>query len=249
MAHSITAIGGGKLLLGAGCWRALHYPSDRSIAVALSGCPGATSRTALSASGDVNRAGPFASDESARDRTILEDPRARPPYPDCVLTEMTPGLSDSEHLRAATLSGETVEAALRRHGRSSVPGLRLSSMKGVAHRAGEIHEDTPQAGLQTRTPLRISCLAICTGRLDRMGGDPAEPVNPLKKRFRTGKALSICDQGAFFVGGVPKVPSFGEPRQTIIGQMYTQFQIPTKRRQWPIIFVQGQVTWTGVERV
>ena len=69
--------------------------------------------------------------------------------------------------------------------------------------------------------------------------DPTEPVNPLKKRFLTGKALSICDQGAFFVGGVPKIPSFGEPRQTIIGQMYTQFQIPTKRRQWPIIFVHG----------
>jgi hypothetical protein len=65
--------------------------------------------------------------------------------------------------------------------------------------------------------------------------DPADPVNPLQKRFTTGKPLSICDEGAFFVGGVPKVPSFGVPRQVIIGHMYVQFQIPTKRRQWPVI--------------
>jgi hypothetical protein len=69
--------------------------------------------------------------------------------------------------------------------------------------------------------------------------DPATPVNPLQKRFLTGKPLEICDQGAFFVGGVPKIPSFGAVRQTIIGSMYTQFQIPTKRRQWPIIFIHG----------
>src|SRR5688572_26389079 len=75
--------------------------------------------------------------------------------------------------------------------------------------------------------------------------DPATPVNPLQKRFLTGKALDICDQGSFFVGGVPKVPDFGTPRQVIIGPMYTQFQIPTKRRQWPIIFVHGGAGLTG----
>ncbi|MGH8503148.1 MAG: hypothetical protein ACREVE_11885 [Gammaproteobacteria bacterium] len=69
--------------------------------------------------------------------------------------------------------------------------------------------------------------------------DPADPVNPLEKRFLTGKPLHICDQGAFFVGGVPKIPSFGAVRQTIIGSMYTQFQIPVKRRQWPIILIHG----------
>src|SRR6185295_184647 len=35
--------------------------------------------------------------------------------------------------------------------------------------------------------------------------NPADPVNPLKNRFLIGKGLDICDQGAFFVGGVPKV--------------------------------------------
>ena len=69
--------------------------------------------------------------------------------------------------------------------------------------------------------------------------DPATPVNPLQKRFLTGKPLDVCDFGAFFVGGVPKVPSFGTVRQTIIGSMYTQFMIPTKRRQWPMIFIHG----------
>ena len=61
----------------------------------------------------------------------------------------------------------------------------------------------------------------------------------MTKRFLSGKALDICDQGAFFVGGVPKIPSFGAVRQTIIGAMYTQFQIPTKHRQWPIVFIHG----------
>lgn len=54
--------------------------------------------------------------------------------------------------------------------------------------------------------------------------NPADPVNPLKKRFLIGKGLDICDQGAFFVGGVPKVTNFassstaGDPQQVIIGQ-------------------------------
>jgi hypothetical protein len=74
--------------------------------------------------------------------------------------------------------------------------------------------------------------------------DPTDPVNPLKKRFLTGKALDICDQGSFFIGGVPKVTNFATsttpaPAQVIIGQAYVQFQIPTKRRQWPIIMIHG----------
>jgi hypothetical protein len=69
--------------------------------------------------------------------------------------------------------------------------------------------------------------------------DPTTPVNPLVKRFLSGKPLDICDEGAFFVGGVPKVPDFGAVRQTIIASMYTQFQIPTQVRKWPIIFIHG----------
>src|SRR5262245_9945961 len=68
---------------------------------------------------------------------------------------------------------------------------------------------------------------------------PRDPVNPLKKRFLTGKNLDVCDQGSFYVGGVPKVPDFGPARQTIIGDMYVEFQVPNKRRKWPIIFWHG----------
>ena len=76
-------------------------------------------------------------------------------------------------------------------------------------------------------------------------GGSADPVNPLQKRFLTGKPLDICDQGGFFIGGVPKVTNFATstagttPAQVIIGQSYVQFQIPTKRRQWPIIMIHG----------
>ena len=70
--------------------------------------------------------------------------------------------------------------------------------------------------------------------------DPADPVNPLTKQFLQGKPLDICDQGSFYVGGVPKNTIYansalaaGAPADLIIGQMYVQFQIPTKHRQWP----------------
>ncbi|HUS97155.1 MAG TPA: hypothetical protein VMX97_10480, partial [Hyphomicrobiaceae bacterium] len=80
--------------------------------------------------------------------------------------------------------------------------------------------------------------------------DPTGPINPLENRFLTGKALNVFDQGGFFVSGVPKITNFASstagtnPEQIIIGQSYVQFQIPTKRRKWPIIAVHGS-THTG----
>ena len=77
--------------------------------------------------------------------------------------------------------------------------------------------------------------------------------NPLENRYTSGAPLSICDQGAFFVGGVPKVTPYAasanvgaDPQfeQIIIGQMYVQFQIPTERRQWPVVLIHGS-THTG----
>jgi hypothetical protein len=73
--------------------------------------------------------------------------------------------------------------------------------------------------------------------------------NPLENPY-LGEPLEVCDQGSFFVGGVPKVtkyaagPSAGDPQQITIGQAYVQFQVPKTRRQWPIIFVHGS-THTG----
>ena len=70
-------------------------------------------------------------------------------------------------------------------------------------------------------------------------------VNPLKNRY-IDETYSICDQGGFFVGGVPKVTNFassaiteGQPEQLIIGQAYVQFQIPKERLKWPLIMVHG----------
>jgi len=75
---------------------------------------------------------------------------------------------------------------------------------------------------------------------------PTDPVNPMTKRFVQGKALDICDEGALFIGGVPKITNYlnsataaGTPDQIIIGKMYVQFQIPTKHRQWPLVMVHG----------
>jgi hypothetical protein len=77
--------------------------------------------------------------------------------------------------------------------------------------------------------------------------------NPLERRYTSGEPLSICDQGSFFVGGVPKITPYAssadvgdEPEygQIIIGQMYVQFQVPTERRQWPLIMIHGS-THTG----
>jgi hypothetical protein len=72
------------------------------------------------------------------------------------------------------------------------------------------------------------------------------------KKFLT-KPLVIEDQGSFFIGGVPKVTSFATvpppntpnqantPNQITIGQMYVQFQVPSrkKERMPPVIMVHG----------
>src|SRR5262249_55421787 len=69
------------------------------------------------------------------------------------------------------------------------------------------------------------------------------------------KNLQICDEGDFFVGGVPKTTRFangyttGNPpvpvsastpyAQITVGQMYVEFQVPVAARQWPIIVWHG----------
>ena len=80
---------------------------------------------------------------------------------------------------------------------------------------------------------------------------PSGWVNPLKNRYITGKPLEVCDQGAFFVGGVPKITTFassvteeGPPQQITIGQSYVQFMIPRERRRWPLVMIHGS-THTG----
>jgi hypothetical protein len=58
--------------------------------------------------------------------------------------------------------------------------------------------------------------------------------------------LLVCDQGSFFVGGVPKTTFYATsstaasvPAQITVGQMYVQFQIPLAAKKWPLIVVHG----------
>jgi hypothetical protein len=58
--------------------------------------------------------------------------------------------------------------------------------------------------------------------------------------------VEICDFGAFFVGGVPKLTQYANSttptagyQELIIGQMYVQFMVPKKQRGWPVIMVHG----------
>jgi hypothetical protein len=59
-------------------------------------------------------------------------------------------------------------------------------------------------------------------------------------------SLQICDQGSFFVGGVPKTTKFATSvtpsanyAQITVGQMYVGFQVPERAKQWPLIIVHG----------
>jgi hypothetical protein len=100
------------------------------------------------------------------------------------------------------------------------------------------------------TPLIAAALAVGSACV---GCDAWAWKNPLENRYTSGEPLRVCDQGSFFVGGVPKVTPYAASStvdenanldQIIIGQMYVQFQIPTERRQWPLIMIHGS-THTG----
>ena len=60
------------------------------------------------------------------------------------------------------------------------------------------------------------------------------------------KNLQICDQGDFFVGGVPKTTKFSGSvtpstnyAQITVGQMYVEFQVPVAAKKWPMILWHG----------
>src|SRR5262249_49212917 len=66
---------------------------------------------------------------------------------------------------------------------------------------------------------------------------------PAEAGFLT-KSLQICDQGSFFIGGVPKTTKFATSvtpsatyQQITVGQMYVGFQVPEAARKWPLILV------------
>jgi hypothetical protein len=96
--------------------------------------------------------------------------------------------------------------------------------------------------------LATGVLAVALGTAATAAAQTATslsaPVYPTGKRHLTGP-LEICDQGSFFVGGVPKVTQYANSvtassyQELIITQMYVQFQVPRDARKWPLIMVHG----------
>lgn len=92
------------------------------------------------------------------------------------------------------------------------------------------------------------CVGVCTVALLAAASASAHGGKKPTTRHLTGP-LDVCDFGAFFVGGVPKLtqyansPNTATPttpyQQLIIGQMYVQFMIPDNQRGWPLIMVHG----------
>jgi hypothetical protein len=87
--------------------------------------------------------------------------------------------------------------------------------------------------------MRFAAYCVSAAALLPFGGSGVEAA------FLT-KNLQICDQGSFFVGGVPKITKFANSvtpaanyAQITVGQMYVQFQVPVAAKKWPLIMVHG----------
>src|SRR5215207_5493548 len=123
----------------------------------------------------------------------------------------------------------------------------MSNRSHIPRRVGLVLGGVACFGLSgTSGSAQESDAAIAALRLGRSGW-----VNPLETRYMNGPSLNVCDQGAFFVSGVPKVTTYastgdsaGPPQQIIIGQSYVQFMIPQQRRRWPLVMIHGS-THTG----
>jgi len=96
----------------------------------------------------------------------------------------------------------------------------------------------------------ISAAAVCAA----IATSASAQRYPSPQNRYMSKALKVCDQGVFYVGGAPKVtpfgagPSVGANTQIIIGSMFVNFQIPMKSRTYPLIMVHGSgYTGTCVE--
>ena len=99
-----------------------------------------------------------------------------------------------------------------------------------------------------RSILSVTVLAVAIGaagtaaQITTIG---SAPVYPTDQRHLTGP-LQVCDFGAFFVGGVPKLTQYANSvtpttgyQELIIGQMYVQFMVPQGAHKWPLVMVHG----------
>jgi hypothetical protein len=99
-----------------------------------------------------------------------------------------------------------------------------------------------QHELTKRAVHCISAAAVCAA----LATSASAQRYPSPGNRYLSKALKVCDQGIFYVGGAPKVTPHGSSstsnatyEQIIIGSMYVQFQIPMKAKTWPLIMVHG----------
>jgi hypothetical protein len=89
---------------------------------------------------------------------------------------------------------------------------------------------------------KLSAMSSISAYPMALGGPKAEATYLTKN-------LQLCDQGDFFVGGVPKTTRFANGFTTVtgstpyaqitVGQMYVEFQVPVAAKKWPIIVWHG----------
>ena len=87
--------------------------------------------------------------------------------------------------------------------------------------------------------MRSAGFCLSAVALLALGGPKAEATYLTKN-------LQLCDEGDFFVGGVPKTTKFAASvtpsanyAQITVGQMYVEFQVPVAAKKWPIIVWHG----------
>ena len=74
---------------------------------------------------------------------------------------------------------------------------------------------------------RVLLTAVMAGML-AAGASAWE--NPLKGRYLSGGPLTICDQGSFFVGGVPKVDGIRFQLPVALASRMTDWSKPDRPR-------------------
>ena len=73
---------------------------------------------------------------------------------------------------------------------------------------------------------------------------PTDPPNPLTKRFVQGKALDVCDFGALFIGGVPKVTNYLNWRLPLGLQIKPSSARCMCSSRFPLSAVSGLSSWS-----
>src|SRR5882762_4143231 len=122
---------------------------------------------------------------------------------------------------------------------------------GRFHKTGDRASDicplwsgtTPRRACMRRDRLIKKSISILSAAVVvSFAATASATVYPTDKRHLSGP-LRVCDQGSFFVGGVPKITQYANSvapssyQELIITQMYVQFQVPPNARRWRLFRV------------